>query len=618
MDSFFDLSSLWPDFQVLFTNGVNTGQGLSAAVVAIMIAIVIVAVTISLYKWVISNKQISFYFRLIQGVTVDDLAEKRRDIRNRALENTRCGYLWREFDESLVFDQKRDRLCNTLDAAHFFNTHTISRGLTENRLIAAVPGFLTAIGVIGTFVGLQLGLSSLGHLDPATAKADELTTGIFGMIGGASIAFMTSVWGVVFSLLFNFFEKLLERHIRNRISKLQNDIDYLYPRLTAEQSLSNIEDYSRQSKESLAELDEKIGGKLQEAMREASGAISQSVADSLERVLGPAIAQLVDNANSGSQEALKSLLDRFMAGVGDAGNSQREMLNRAAEDMSNVSGSLTKGLESFTQKLEGQIGDIAKTNADVMESVKTALSGQIADQQSREVARQKILHDQLKSFQTSQESISDSISGVLQSQKAQSDDLASSMSNLIDRLEALSGSHESATQAMQSASSEMRSSANQLGLLSANLKDTLTDLANKLNDAINNAEQLTSNNESVAESLGVVGMELKSAGETMKSASESLNSAAQTADSGLSSVNRHFNDLGESLKQHIEQVEAQVANLLSEYSQRVQNQTSDRMDHWNVQTNSYVTAMTDAINLLSGVVDDIEGKVSSRSEARLS
>ena len=31
---------------------------------------------------------------------------------------------------------------------------------------------------------------------------------VFGMIGGASIAFMTSVWGVFTSVMFNFFEKI--------------------------------------------------------------------------------------------------------------------------------------------------------------------------------------------------------------------------------------------------------------------------------------------------------------------------------------------------------------------------------------------------------------------------
>src|SRR5690606_16869720 len=126
-----------------------------------------------------------------------------------------------------------------------------------------------------------LGLGSLSALDPANANVDDMTHGIFGMIGGASIAFMTSVWGVFTSVLFNFFEKFLERNIRSSINAFQNEVDYLYPRITAEQSLSNIEDFTRQSNDRLAELDEKIGHKMQEAMREASGVISESVAESL-------------------------------------------------------------------------------------------------------------------------------------------------------------------------------------------------------------------------------------------------------------------------------------------------------------------------------------------------
>ncbi len=98
------------------------------------------------------------------------------------------GNLWREFDESLVHIPVRERLCNTLDAEHFFNTHTIARRLTENRLLAAVPGFLTALGVIGTFIGLTLGLESLRLSNSDTQSVEALQAGIFGLIGGASIA----------------------------------------------------------------------------------------------------------------------------------------------------------------------------------------------------------------------------------------------------------------------------------------------------------------------------------------------------------------------------------------------------------------------------------------------
>ena len=52
-------------------------------------------------------------------------------------------------------------LFNTLDASHFFNHYSLARGLTDNRLLTAVPSFLTAIGVIGTFAGLQIGLGEI-------------------------------------------------------------------------------------------------------------------------------------------------------------------------------------------------------------------------------------------------------------------------------------------------------------------------------------------------------------------------------------------------------------------------------------------------------------------------
>ena len=75
-----------------------------------------------------------------------------------------------------------------------------------------MPGILTAIGVVGTFAGLQMGLAALSGSVSATAAAggselgevESLKQGIFAMISGASIAFMTSLWGVALSVSFNF------------------------------------------------------------------------------------------------------------------------------------------------------------------------------------------------------------------------------------------------------------------------------------------------------------------------------------------------------------------------------------------------------------------------------
>lgn len=663
----YSLTKLWPEFERIWQWDITSPEGLSALFVLVLIGFVVFFAIFSLWNYWRANKHLKFYRELLTDLTAEQLLEKRRDISNKALENQPYGRLWREFDESLVHIPQKQRLCNTLDAAHFFNTHTISRGLTENRLLAAVPGFLTAIGVIGTFAGLQMGLSSLSDNMGDTPQIDELTVGIFGMIGGASIAFMTSVWGVFTSVLFNFFEKLLERNIRSSITSFQNDVDYLYPRITAEQSLSNIEDFTRQSTEKLAELDEKIGHKMQEALREASGVISEGVAESLNSILAPAIERLVDGASSGSEKALESLLERFLEGVGSAGDVQKVMMEQAAKDIAEASGGMTAGLVGFTAKLDNQINSMAEKNSEILSSVdmtirnqleaqqakeierqeemtgsmgkfisdvssqmqqladqnastmkgvQADLAQQVEDQQGREITRQKTLHDQLQGFQGAQEKIAESIDGVLETQQQQNVELISGLSNLVDRFGSLSISHEKATQAMQVASTDMKGTSNQLGILSSNLKSASDTFSSQLVNAVEHADGITQQNKATVELFGQLTEELNLSRDRLNETAQTMGDAAEKAESGLVAVDRHFDSLAKSLREHVESLESQVANLLSDYSERVQSQTVTRLNTWNEQTNTYIGSMTDAVRALNDVVDEIDGKVRTRREGR--
>lgn len=730
----YDLINLWPDFSKILELDFKSSDGLSAFFVAALFIMFVVFVLLSAINYYRASRHLKFYKHLLSTITVDQLLNKRRELVNTALKNKKYGWLWREFDESLVHMPHKQRLCNTLDAEHFFNTHTIARGLTENRLIAAVPGFLTAVGVIGTFAGLQLGLGPLAELGRSDAKVDELTQGIFGMIGGASIAFMTSVWGVVTSVLFNFYEKCLERNIRGAITSFQNEVDYLFPRITAEQSLSNIEDFTRQSNDRLAELDEKIGHKMQEAMREASNVISDSVANSLNSILGPAIAQLVHNAHSGSEKALESLLDRFLQGVGAAGDTQRVMMEQAARDIAAASVGMTNGLNQFADKLDGQVQSMMLKNAEVLNQVNGAvqqqletqsiqekarqeqltnsiadfmgsmklqlsslaeqnsatlkavqneLSGQIAEQQSREAARQQLfiqqqesqslfesqrqeqlaaslaefmgslkfqlatlaeqnastlktvqgelsaqidaqqsldmarqyqLNQQLSDFQISQERVTEGIDNVLALQQTQNAELLAGLRSVVERFEQLSTSHQTATSAMQNVSSELKAGSNQLGLLSSNLKTAIDVFAGQLESSLDSAKHVTQQNAATSEVFKQVLNALQLAGERINTTAGVLNDAAGRAENGFIAVDRHFTSLVESLKTHLAEVQQQVAALLSDYSERVKDQTVARLNTWNEQTAIYIGAMTSAVSTLNTVVDEIDSKISARPQ----
>lgn len=656
----YNLTKLWPQFDLLLSGDFTSPEGLSALFVSVLLALLFIFSCWSLINYWQAKNQIKFYRSLISGLTVEKLLEKRRDIFNSALENKRYGRLWREFDESLVHVPQKDRLCNTLDAAHFFNTQSISRGLTENRLLSAVPGFLTAIGVIGTFAGLQMGLSELNVTSDDFA---ELKSGIEVLIGGASIAFMTSVWGVFTSVTFNFFEKMLERGVRSSISDFQKKVDYLYPRITAEQSLTHIEDFSRQSMEKLAELDEKIGHKMQEAMQQASVVIRDGMEQSLNTILGPAIERLVDNAHSGSEKALESMMERFLEGIGSAGDNQRVALENAANKMTEASGgmssglndfasnmdkqitqmaqrnteifnslessikkqmdqhnsedeqrqkSLTAGMEGFIDEIRSQTKEISDQNKTIMQEVSESLTHQIEGQRDQDLARQKTLDGQLTRFQDSQSGITESIDAVLNAQKQQNDSLFEGLNNLLTKMSALTEGQKEVVEGMENASTDMKSSSNQLGLLSANVQSAAEALSETLAEAAENNVSVAAQNRESSEIVQGMVDKINDINQLLNSTATTLEDAAEKAGDGLSSVNSHFDNLTKSLSKHVNELEEQISDLLSDYSERVQSQTSDRMNVWNEQTNSYIGAMTDAVRVINDVVDEIDSKVGRR------
>ena len=351
-DNVFSLSNLIPEFSELLNGHISSPHGLSALIVTFLFLFSGGFLAFAVWKYFHANRAIKFYKKLLNGVSAEELAKKQRDITKRALENNSYGKLWREFDETLVLSGDGNRLFNTIDAEHFFNTSTLAKGLTENRLLAAVPGFLTAIGVIGTFAGLQMGLASLELTQDSGVEI--LQQGIGNIISGASIAFLTSVWGVITSVLFNFIEKLLERSVRKNIMDLQNHIDYLYPRINPEQSLVTITELNRSSNETLQGLAEKIGDRLQEALVESTDSIKSGLVESLNQIMAPAVQSLVENAQNGSQEAFDGLLTKFLDGVGEAGASQKEMMQNASNDVRHALSDLGQQMTSFLSKMDEQ------------------------------------------------------------------------------------------------------------------------------------------------------------------------------------------------------------------------------------------------------------------------
>ena len=588
-----DFSNLIPEFWPLLLGDmpIDSAQGFSTLIVVILLVLMGVCLLFAIRQWAKAHVQVRFYRKTLRAYDSAKLLARRQEINEKMASRASYGGLWREFDESLVC--AGDHLYNTLDAAHFFNHYSLARGLTDNRLLAAVPGFLVAIGVIGTFAGLLIGLGEIqdAGFSSVDSGVDEIKAGIGGMIAGAAIAFMTSVWGIGSSVVFNFVEKILERSIRASISELQNQIDSLYQRLTAEKSLADIERHNRESREIMQTLAEQIGERMQEALLESTDKIKNSLVESLESILGPNIEKLIDNANSATEAALQKLVERFMKGMSDEGQRQSEKMNAAAANVQGVLGDMHEGLNDFVQQLDQQMDNIAQRNRAIMEDFQSQLARQIEAQEQQGNRRDQAMQT------------------IMTTQNKQQQDMFGRIKGVTKEFESAVNHNRDVGNQLNQTANAFEEQANALRQVSQSLREASTQLSGDIRQATQAAQMLMQQNERIGKRSEEILEETGKLSQSLLSATDTLDKTAEKSTEGLQQVEQHFNALTERLKKHNEEFSEKVARLLSDYADQVSGQTSDRLNQWNEQTQQYTTTMTNAIQALYEVVAEIEGKI---------
>lgn len=87
------------------------------------------------------------------------------------------------------------------DIEDYINQELLDDTIRRN-LMNLVSGTLTGLGILGTFIGLTLGLQQFN-----TGNADQITRSISPLIQGIKVAFHTSIYGMVFSLVYSFVYK---------------------------------------------------------------------------------------------------------------------------------------------------------------------------------------------------------------------------------------------------------------------------------------------------------------------------------------------------------------------------------------------------------------------------
>ncbi len=182
--------------------------------------------------------------------------------------------VWADFLQNA---EMRDAHGESCDVSLYVNEETVIESAGGTRLAEITPGICTSLGILGTFLGLVLGLSGL-KLNAADTSA--LLAAMEKLIGGMSTAFLTSIAGVVASLAFN----LLYNH---QVSKCQKAIDrfcevfslYAMPKPVSEDTamLALQQEQTAYIRQAVEEISQKMAVQMEQSIMRAMLPVQRSM-----------------------------------------------------------------------------------------------------------------------------------------------------------------------------------------------------------------------------------------------------------------------------------------------------------------------------------------------------
>jgi len=322
---------------------------------------------------------------------IADLEEATEKIRSDAMNSH--SYLWEPYnagkvelfkDEELkerfrdyLFELNRishtDKAYYKCSIEHYINTDMVDTVMHRNQL-NQVAGALTGLGILGTFIGLSLGLQSF-----STGTTAEITKSIAPLMDGIKVAFHTSIYGMVFSLVFNYVYKRKLYEAETAVESFLNAYTkYVLPDTTTE-GINRFMELQQQQVQAIKTLTDRISDKLEEVIDPRFEKLNGVVTD-----FGNVATRNQTEAISMVAERFVKEMDKSMEGsfqqmsdiVSQAYNLQNQnalqvqaILNEAVSNEGNLqeinrqTASLIGNLNSYTKSIQGIQNEMSKNIA---------------------------------------------------------------------------------------------------------------------------------------------------------------------------------------------------------------------------------------------------------------
>lgn len=232
----------------------------------------------------------------------------------------------------------------------------------HKKVLEMAPDIFTSLGILGTFIGLVWGLKSF---EPSSYET--MTTSVSALVEGIKVAFLTSIYGIAFALIYSSGMKSVYADMDG---KLQNFLEkfHLYVLPAAESESRN-----------LMLASQKVQTK---AMKQMAEQLTSQMAESFEKAISPtfqkmneSIDALTESVTKCQEDMVQEILRSFLKEMNSSFKIQFGDFNDALVQLKKAQKENTDYTTNLYQAMSDQLNESYEKQSESMKKIVNELGG---------------------------------------------------------------------------------------------------------------------------------------------------------------------------------------------------------------------------------------------------
>lgn len=241
------------------------------------------------------------------------------------------------------------------DIEDYINEDVID-SLIGKKLLDLIPDILTSLGILGTFIGLVVGLK-----DFQPADYETMTSSVSSLVEGIKVAFLTSIYGLSLSLVFTYGLKSAYGSLLDRMSAFMDHFHNTVIPAPEAETRNIMVNYQEEQTKAIQKMTEQF---------------SEHLANSFERVITPSFRKmnrsmdiLTETMEKGQEEMMRGLLNDFTTRMKENFELEFADFNQALKEMTQAQKNMTEATKQLYEMTAKELHTEFERENDHMQSL---------------------------------------------------------------------------------------------------------------------------------------------------------------------------------------------------------------------------------------------------------